>query len=130
MIRAMLFRRAVVAAVIVSLTACSTMRAIEDFSPSRIQEQVAVGDEVRIAATNGKVYELTVTQVEAESLTGRTTGGKVFKVQYTAIQYIEVEKIDGWKTAGATLGSAVIVLYALMVYALYAFFDAIDDSSE
>jgi len=125
----MIFRNTVVALTVLSFTGCTTLRPIEDFSPSTIRQQVEPGDEVRIVALTGEIYELTVTKVESDALVGRTDAGKSYRVHYEAIQYIEVEKSDAWKTAGSALGGTVVLLYLLGVYALYAFFDAIDDSS-
>lgn len=108
----MLFRKAVVAVVVVSLTACSTMRAVEDVSPQAVRERVEVGDEVRIVTTKGAVYELEVTKVEEQSLTGEAGNGKRYRVPYAAIQAIEVEKISAAKTGGAITGG-LVVLYAV-----------------
>ena len=126
----MIFRNTVVALTVLSFTGCTTLRPIEDFSPSTIRQQVEPGDEVRIVALTGEIYELTVTKVESDALVGRTDAGKSYRVHYEAIQYIEVERVDGWMTAGGVLGGAVVVLYIAAVYALYAFFDAIDDASD
>lgn len=125
----MIFRNTVVALTVLSFTACTTMRPIEDFSPSSIRQQVEPGDEVHIVTVTDAIYDLTVTKVEADALVGATDAGKSYRVHYEAIKYIEAEKTDAWKTAGTALGGTIVLLYLLALYAVYAFFDAIDDSS-
>jgi len=110
----MLFRNAVVAAVVVSLTACSTMRAIENPGPQAVRDRVEVADEVRIVTTKGAVYELEVTKVEEQSLTGEAGNGKRYKVPYAAIQTLEVEEISAAKTGGA-ITAGVVALYAVAI---------------
>lgn len=112
---------------ILSLTACSTLRPIEDFSPSRIQQQVEPGDEVRIVVVAGASYELTVERVEAESLTGRSASGKRYRIQFEAIRHIEVAEADPVKTIGGTLATAYVVVSALVVYAFVAFMESVSD---
>jgi hypothetical protein len=114
----MLFRKAVVAVVIVSLAGCSTMRAVEDVSPQGVRERVEVGDEVRIVTTQGAVYELEVTKVEEKSLTGEAGNGKRYRVPYAAIQALEVEEVSAAKTGGAITAGMVAVYAAAIAFML------------
>ena len=110
----MIFRNGVLILSLMSFTACTTMRPIEDFSPSQLRQEVEVGDEVEIVATNGKRYELEVTKVEADALYGEADSGKRYKVPFESIQSIRVEKVSGWRTAGVT----VVVYYVLTAIAI------------
>jgi hypothetical protein len=121
------FRNAVVAVMILSIAACSTLQPIEDFSPSRIRQQVEPGDEVHIVVLAGAAYDLTVERVDADSLTGRASSGKRYKIQFEAIRHIEVAEMDAVKTVGGTLATAYIVVSAIILYAVIAFFESIDD---
>ncbi len=107
-------RSTVVAFTLLSFTACTTLRPIEDFSPSQLRQEVEVRDRVEIVATNGKRYELEVTKVEADALYGETDSGKRYKVPFVSIQSIQVAKVSGWRTAGATL----VVVYVLSALAI------------
>jgi hypothetical protein len=110
----MLFRSTVVAAVIVSLTACTTMRAVEDVTPQGLRDRVEAGDEVRIVTAKGAVYELEVTKVEDDALTGRAGNGKLYKVRYAAIQALEVRERSEGQTRGAVAGG-LILAYAVAI---------------
>ena len=114
----MFFRNAVVGAIIVSLTACSTMRAIENPGPQTIRDRVEVGDEVRIVTTKGAVYELEVSKVEEQSLTGVAGNGKRYKVPYALIQAIEVEEVSEGKTRGAVTAGVVAIYAVAIAFAL------------
>lgn len=70
-------------------TAWPAMRPVEDLSPAGIQAQLKPGDRVRVAVRDGRSFELRVTRVEAESLTGAADSGKQFRVRYSAIERLE-----------------------------------------
>jgi hypothetical protein len=63
---------------------------LENVSPAAIQQRVQPGDEVRIVVRDGRSYELEVTRVEEESLTGTAESGKNYKIRYSAIERIEI----------------------------------------
>lgn len=109
----------VVVATLLAFTGCSTMRLLDERSPASIQQNVGPGDRVRIAASNGKVYELTVTEVEADSLTGKAASGKRYKVQYAAINAIEVQEADVLASVGAGLGTLLVVSTVALLVALH-----------
>jgi hypothetical protein len=121
------WRRAIVAVVVVSLVGCTSLAPLEDFSPSRIQQAVRPGDEVHIVVLAGASYDLTVQRVDADSLTGRSSSGKSYRIMFEAIRSIEVEEVDAVATVGGTLVTAYVVVSAIVVYALLAFFESIDD---
>lgn len=123
----MLARNALVALTLVCFTGCSTLRPIEDFSPSRIVAEVKPGDRVHIVALTGVIYDLDVLKVEDDSLTGKAKSGKQYKIIYEAIQSIEVEKPDLVKSVGGTLGTVVVLAGIALVYATIVFFRALDD---
>lgn len=110
---------AVVVLALLAHTGCTTMRTVEGRSPASIQQNVGPGDRVRVAASNGKVYELTVTAVEAESLTGKAGNGKRYKIQYAAINAIEVQEGDVARSVGAGLVTLYVVSIAAVLVALH-----------
>lgn len=113
---------------LVCFTGCTSMRAIEDPAPEHIREQVKVGDEIRVVATDGTTYDLEVTQVAEDSLTGKTESGKRYRVPYSAIVSIEVSKVSAAKTGG-TLSAVALVLYAAAIYLVLVLFDVVDYAS-
>lgn len=104
---------------LLAFTGCSTMRLLDERSPASIQQNVGPGDRVRVAASNGKVYELTVTAIEADSLTGKAANGKRYKIRYAAINAIEVQEGDVGKSIGAGLVTLYVVSVAALLVALH-----------
>jgi hypothetical protein len=117
--RMQLFKAVTVVLTLLAFTGCSTMRLLDERSPASIQQNVAPGDRVRVAASNGKVYELTVTAMEADSLTGKADNGKRYKIRYAAINAIEVQEGDVGKSIGAGLVTLYVVSVAALLVALH-----------
>lgn len=76
-------------ALALSTPAWPAMQALPDTSPAAIRQQVQPGDRVRIAVRDGRSFELRVTRVEAESLTGTADTGKSYRIRYGAIERLE-----------------------------------------
>jgi hypothetical protein len=112
-------KAATVALTLLAFTGCTTMRLVEERSPESIQQHVARGDDVRIAASDGKVYELHVTQVEAESLTGTAANGKRYKVHYSGIRALEVEEVSVLGTLAGGVGTLAVVGTVALAIALH-----------
>ena len=109
-------------------TGCTSIQAIKEPTPDRIRAQVEVGDEIHVSATNGTIYDLEVTRMDDDSLTGRAESGKRYKVPYSAIESIEVRGASAARTGGA-LGVVTLVLYAAAVYLALVLFDVVDTAS-
>jgi hypothetical protein len=123
----MVLRGAVVTLTLLSFTACTTMRPIEDFSPAKVHQYVEVGEEVRIVLASGAVYDLVVTKVEADSLVGRAESGKHWRIKYDAIKSIEAEESDALKSVAAGVGITAVVLYVVAVVGALIIFDRLED---
>lgn len=115
-------RNAAVAITLLSFAGCTTLRPIEDFSPSRIRAGVEAGDRVRIVTLTDARYDLEVTRVESDALYGTARSGKAYKVMFEAIRTIEVEKVAGWKVATGVGATVTALAAAVMLWALYALF--------
>jgi hypothetical protein len=100
-------------------TGCTTLRALEDPTPQRIAEQVETGDRVLIGHSNGKTYDLEVTRVEPDALTGTAASGKRYRILYAGIRTLEVEQADALKSLGVGAGVVVVVGIALLAVALH-----------
>ena len=121
-----MFRYAVVAFTLLSFTGCTTMQPIEDFSPSKIREEVHVGDEVEIVTTSGKVYALRVQEVGEDSLSGQAASGKRYKVEFGAIKTIRTARVDVARSATAGGVTLIAILTALFI----AFIAALDNTMD
>jgi hypothetical protein len=71
-----MFRTAIIAATLLCFTACTSMRALPDFSPSQIKEEVEVGERVIVVAKNDVTYDLEITRLGDDALWGRAKTGK------------------------------------------------------
>jgi hypothetical protein len=104
------FRKAVVAVMLVSLVGCTTTQTLRDVTPETVVHQVEPGDRAIIVAKNGKTYDLLVLEVGTDSLVGKTEPGKLYRVKYTAIESIRIERTD---RARAREGVALLVLVGI-----------------
>lgn len=114
----MTFARNIVAVVTLlaytTLTACTSMRPLEDFSPSKIREEVQVGDRASIVFGPGR-YDVRVTAVDAEALHGVTDAGKAYKFPFEGIRSIDVEQTSKGKTAAVAISVAVTAFIILLI---------------
>ncbi|WP_026353273.1 hypothetical protein [Solimonas variicoloris] len=102
-----------------SLIGCTTMRAVDTAAPRAIQDNVDVGDIVRVALTSGPVYELTVKQVTPTFLVGVDRDGKSWKVTAAQIKDLSVKKTSGLKTTGLVFVLGILAAVGLAVFGAY-----------
>lgn len=117
------FRGFVVGVTLMSFTACTTMQTVQDFSPSTIRSQVAVGDRVEILASNAVTYELVVQELGDTYLVGRADSGKRYKIQFEAIRELRTQEVS----AGATVAGVGAGLYVILIGLFIAFLASLDD---
>lgn len=117
------FRSFVTGLTLMSFTACTTMQRVEDFSPSTIQGQVAVGDRVEILASNTMTYELVVQEMGSTYLVGQADSGKRYKIQFEAIRELRTRQVS----AGTTVAGIGVGLYVVLVGLFIAFLASLDD---
>jgi hypothetical protein len=113
-------RGAIVTVMLLSFSACTTMQAIEDFTPSVLEQRIEVGDRVHVVARSGKAYDLTVTRVDEGSLEGHNDSGKRYKIPFEAILHVEVAETDVVASAAGVLGTVYTVAAAVVMYAIIA----------
>jgi hypothetical protein len=111
-------RGTLVALMLLSFTACTTMQTIEDFSPTVLEQRIEVDDRVHIVARSGKDYYLTVTRVDSAMLEGHTDAGKRYKIPFEAILHVEIAEADVVTSAFATLVTVYVVASAVFLYAI------------
>jgi hypothetical protein len=117
----MVARTAVVLISICALVGCTSMRTIPDVSPTGIQQEVQPGDEIHVVLQDGRKFDLEVTRVDADTLTGVSDSGKTFRIRYDAVRWLEVAETDGGGIVGGIIGGvgavylAALTLFAVMV---------------
>lgn len=114
-----MWRNLVVVFSLFSFSACTSMRTLEDLSPSTIREQVHVGDRASVLYGSGRVqYDITVTGVDADALHGVTGDGKAYKFPFEKIRDIDVERTSKGKTAIAIVSVAVTAFVILLILSI------------
>lgn len=117
------FRSFVTGLTLLSFTACTTMQAVRDFSPSTIRGQVAVGDRVEILASNDMTYELVVQELGDTYLVGQADSGRRYKIQFEAIRELRTRQVN----AAATVGGIGAGLYLVMIGLFIVLVNSLDD---
>lgn len=114
-----MFRNLTAAFAALCLVACTSLRPLPEGSTGQWRGQVKVGDDVSVAAANGKTYLLTLTEVDGEKIVGIGDNKRV-TIRYEQIESLEVRKLSTAKTAGLSVGVVVGVLVALIGFAVYS----------
>lgn len=111
---------------VLSLLGCTTTRAMTSVTPERARAELQVGDRVRLTTLSGQRWELKLSAVSDTQLSGVTPRGQILSFHYADLRSVESTRFSGAKTAGAALG-VLLVLYAVAIYAIYAFVKALED---
>jgi hypothetical protein len=106
-------RNIVVLLCLACMTACTSMRVIDEPGRQNLAQKVEVGDLVSLTTRDGKHYDLTITQVDETTLVGRDGSDKPWRVNRKAIEQLEVKRVSALKTGGLTLGVIVVAAAAL-----------------
>src|SRR3546814_14603695 len=99
------------------MTACTSMQIVQSSPQQNLAGQLSAGDDVSLVTRDGKHYDLAITHVDANSLTGQDAHGKKWKVRREAIASLEVRRFSTGKTAGlsAAIVAGVYVVGALAI---------------
>lgn len=115
-----MFRLLVSLLVSLSLVGCTSMRPLPAGDSGQWRGQVQVGDDVSVAASNGKTYLLTLTEVDDQKIVGIGDNKKV-TIRYEQIKTLEIRKVSALKTTAAVGGGVLAVVGAVLVFAVIAF---------
>lgn len=123
-----MFRKLMVALLVMALSGCTTLRRYEQPSAAVLSEHLEPGDRIRVLNRVGREYHLTVTQVTPEYFVGREADGKTWRFKWEQIQRLEREEIDGLKTTGAVVLWTAAILAVLAAIGAHAFGEAWEDA--
>ena len=101
-----------------SLLACSTYSPVRRTSPNSYALAIKSGDQVSLTTINGQTFELKVTRISQDVLTGVDDNGRPEIIKISDIQELEKESISATKTSGGIL--AVVVIVCVTALALVA----------
>lgn len=122
-----MFRILVSLLVSLSLVGCTSMRPLSPGDSGQWRGQVQVGDDVSVAASNGKTYLLTLTDVDDQKIVGIGDNKKV-TIRYEQIKVLEVRKVSALKTTGLVVGGLAVLWVVLVTAFANAFEDGLRDS--
>jgi len=116
----------IIAVLMLTNTACTTIRPVYDVGESSFASQVEVGDRVRLTYPNQSSREIVVTEVTETQVKGKIHKNTRHEPKgYEVVEYwddidsVETVKVSALKTAGAGLG--VVVAIPFMVVGLLMF---------
>lgn len=116
-----MFKFLIVLLTSLALISCATATVIQRTSPNSYASALRSGDKVRVTTVNGQVYELTVSSVTQDTLTGANASGQTETIRVRDIQILEKKSVSAPKTTGAVIGVIVLVIaasFALVAHAL------------
>lgn len=121
-----MLRAVIVFLCLVCMNACTSMQVVQTPPQQNLPAQVSAGDDVSLVTRDGKHYELAVTHVDADSLTGKDAQGKKWNLRRVAIETLAVRRFSAGKTAGLT-AAIVVGAYAVGVLLIVAAGHSIDE---
>jgi hypothetical protein len=91
----------------VILSGCTSMQTV-DQKKADWQSRIKPGDSVVVYVDSGEILPLTVASMDNEGFSGNSSQG-MQHVQWASVLKIEREQVDVVKTAGAAVGTALLV---------------------
>lgn len=105
--------------------ACTSPKKVMRPDPRDLVEQLYIGDEIYVLASNGRDYRLTVGGLGDDYLRGRDMEtGKIYRIPFEEIVVLEADELDAGKTGASIFTSAVAVFSVVVVYSIWAFTQA------
>ncbi len=98
------------------LSGCRTMQAVEHGNWSSLKGQVTAGDTVEVVTNDGQVRKFVVTEVTPDALVGADT-----RIAREDITRLQVSAVHKGRTFGAAFGAAGTVLVIVLGAAIAAF---------
>ena len=97
---------------------CTTMDSMDGTHEALAEEKIRVGDKVFLHYSGGRSYEVEITNIGAESVSGEEENGRKIVAEYEDLSSIGHKRVEVLKTAGATLG--IIALSPLIIVGVVA----------
>src|SRR3546814_17711099 len=94
-----MLRTIVVVLCLLCMTACTSMHIVQSSPQQNLDGQLSAGDDVSLVTRDGKHYDLAITHVDANSLTGQDAHDKKWKVRREANESLEVRRFSTRHTA-------------------------------
>ena len=111
-----MFRLVMVPFTLAALLGCTTMRPLDVSDPESVRVSLAPGNHVTVLTAQQQTYELQLTAVAGDAMSGVDANGATRKVPYADIVKIEVRRMSHWKTNGLLIGTSVVsVLFIALV---------------
>lgn len=125
----MIYKRALIVILSVSMIACSTVRYINDVSYHTVKQHFKPGDDIVLVDSLGNPHNLKISQIVDDRLYGYD-GDMEVSFSYSQISKIQYKEFSGGKTAGAGAATVItlLVIAAAMLIAGQKMFESSRDS--
>ena len=97
---------------------CTTIDSMDGTHEALAEEKIRVGDKVFLHYSGGRSYEVEITNIGDESVSGEEENGRKIVAEYEDLSSIGHKRVEVLKTAGATLG--IIALSPLIIVGVVA----------
>ena len=97
---------------------CTTMDSMDGTHEALTEEKIRVGDKVFLHYNAGRSYEVEITNIGAESVSGEEKNGRKIVAEYEDLSSIGHKRVEVLKTVGATVG--IIALSPILIVGVVA----------
>jgi hypothetical protein len=106
----MFFKQLILLVSFVSMTGCTSMRAVE-MEQTDFAQYIETGDHLVIYEKGGRILDIQVARVENTTIYGSITNAafSTVEIEMADVERIEIEKVSGAKTAGVIAAGVVLI---------------------
>jgi hypothetical protein len=97
---------------------CTTMESMDGTQEALAEEKIRVGDKVFLHYNGGRSYEVEITNIGDESVSGEEENGRKIVANYEDLSSVGHKRVEVLKTVGATVG--IIALSPLIIVGVVA----------
>ena len=110
-----MFRLVMVPFTLAALLGCTTMRPLDVSDPMSVRVSLDPGNHVTVVTAQQQTYELQLTDVSGDALSGVDAHGVIQKVRYADIAGLEVRRFSHLKTNSLLVGTSVASVLLIAV---------------
>jgi hypothetical protein len=97
---------------------CTTMDSMDGTQEALAEEKIRVGDKVFLHYNGGRSYEVEITHIGDESVSGEEKNGRKIVAEYEDLSSVGHKRVEVLKTVGATVG--IIALSPIIIVGFVA----------
>jgi hypothetical protein len=97
---------------------CTTIDSLDGTQEALAEEKIRVGDKVFLHYGGGQSYEIEITNIANESVSGEEKNGRKIVAEYEDLSSVGHKRVEVLKTVGATVG--IIALSPIIIVGVVA----------